>query len=107
MVTTPKSAGVNSRARVTVAMIWTASPTPWEARVTPALRTVRRRSVPSCATGRNLLFSSKGFNASPEVFRVGTEGQLGPETEPGQHACQSSERILSEWPQFLRERKTK
>src|SRR5271157_1461642 len=62
MVTTPKSAGVSSRARTTVAAICTANDTPWAKTITPAPRTAVRRSPSALAMGWKAPLESKGFN---------------------------------------------
>ena len=61
MVTTPKSAGVSSRARMTVLTTWAASDSAWADTVAAAPRTARRRNSPSSATGRNAPLASNGI----------------------------------------------
>src|ERR1700687_3420285 len=72
----PKSMGVRSRARTTVAMIWMANENPEEKTVTPALRTATRRNPPPSAAGRNAPLSSKGTNRSPDLNQCDTLAHL-------------------------------
>ena len=71
MATTPKSAGVSSRARMTVLTTWTAKASAWANTVAAAPRTARRRNSPSLAIGWNAPLASNGvilsLRSSPPV----------------------------------------
>src|ERR1700723_227093 len=69
IVTTPKSEGINSLARTTVATSWTPNTNPWANTVTPPPRTARPRKPPPTSVGWNLPVVSKGFKFSPETQR--------------------------------------
>src|SRR5687767_570813 len=70
MATSPKSSGVRSRARMTVATICTTNPAPCDSTVTPAPRSASRRIPSPPAGGRKAPVSSKGF-MRPRIFRPG------------------------------------
>ena len=60
MATTPKSAGVSSRARTTVGTTCSASDSAWADTVAAAPRTARRRNSLPSATGWNAPLASNG-----------------------------------------------
>jgi len=61
IVTSPKSLGVSSRAKITVPDICIMKTDAWAKTVTPALRTVRLASCPSSARSRKFPRSLKGL----------------------------------------------
>ena len=61
IVTTPKSAGVSSRAKMTVLIVWAARDSPEADIVAAALRTATRRKSWLPALGRNAPLASNGI----------------------------------------------